>query len=137
MQQGVGPPRVCVHMRGGVALQAKHTCAVLLCNSPENDSKERLDWARAPLRKSGVSMCTKGSGTNSVSPPVRCCSSRRAAKCLAQDAGPSQCPNMMVDVVRRPTVRVAGGAPRVAVRLAKERAAELGPVGQRPPALHC
>ena len=67
-------------------------------------------------------MCTKGSGTNSEMPTplpeaaapaaaaaavARCCSARSVSRWRAHAAGASrsQCPNMMVAVVRRPTVR--------------------------------
>ena len=61
----------------------------------------------SPLRYTGASMCTKGSGTNSVMPPVRACKSRSAAMWRAQEAVLSRCPNMMVDDVRRPTLCAA------------------------------
>ena len=48
-------------------------------------------------------MCTKGSGTNSVMLPVRCCRSRMAMRWRAQFLGPSTWPNIMVAVVLSPT----------------------------------
>ncbi len=57
------------------------------------------DW---PRRCIGASMCTYGSGTNSVMPPVRSCRSRRASRCRAQWPMRSTWPNMIVDVVESP-----------------------------------
>src|SRR5690606_19470324 len=48
-------------------------------------------------------MATKGSGTNSVMPPVRACRSRMRSRWRAQWMGRSTWPNMMVAVVLRPT----------------------------------
>ncbi len=48
-------------------------------------------------------MCTNGSGTNSVKPPVRCCCSRRASRWRAQLRRPSTAPYMIVVVERSPT----------------------------------
>src|SRR5438093_1068067 len=45
-------------------------------------------------------MCTKGSGTNSVKPPLRRCWSRTRSRCRAQLRGPSTWPNMIVAVDR-------------------------------------
>ena len=56
-----------------------------------------------PLRHSGASMCTNGSGTNSVKPPVCSCRSRTCSRWRAQCRGDSTWPNMMVAVLRRPT----------------------------------
>ena len=49
-------------------------------------------------------MCTKGSGTNSVKPPVSRCSARVRSMCRAQLTGCSTEPNMMVMLERRPTL---------------------------------
>ena len=43
------------------------------------------------------------SGTNSVKPPVRSCSSRTTRMCSASSSGVSMWPNMTVTVERRPT----------------------------------
>jgi hypothetical protein len=58
------------------------------------------DWR---LRYIGAAMCTNGSGTNSVNPPVSACRSRVRSRCLAQFRGRSTCPNMMVMLERSPT----------------------------------
>src|SRR5215204_221963 len=47
-------------------------------------------------------MCTNGSGTNSVKPPLRRCCSRSAIRWRAHERGPSTWPNMIVVVERRP-----------------------------------
>ena len=47
-------------------------------------------------------MCTNGSGTNSVKPPVSRWSSRTASRWRAQFRGPSTWPNMIVLFERRP-----------------------------------
>ena len=60
-----------------------------------------------PRRYIGASMCTNGSGTNSVKPPVSACRSRKTSKCRAQFSGLSTCPYMMVDVVRSPSACAA------------------------------
>ena len=48
-------------------------------------------------------MWTKGSGMNSVNPPVRFCTSRVRTMCLAQCTGCSMLPNMIVMLERSPT----------------------------------
>ncbi len=48
-------------------------------------------------------MCTNGSGTNSVKPPVSFCRSRVRTRCRAQEIGRSIDPNMIVMFERRPT----------------------------------
>ena len=48
-------------------------------------------------------MWTKGSGTNSVKPPVSICSSRVRMRWVAQESAPSTAPNMMVTFELRPT----------------------------------
>ena len=55
-----------------------------------------------PRRYIGASMWTKGSGTNSVKPPVSACRSRSASRCFAHELEVSTCPYMMVEVVRNP-----------------------------------
>ena len=50
-----------------------------------------------------MAMCTNGSGTNSVKPPVSCCSARVRTRWRATCSGRSTCPNMMVTFERRPT----------------------------------
>src|SRR5881392_3314576 len=47
-------------------------------------------------------MCTNGSGTNSVKPPLRRCWSRRRRRWRAQLRGPSTWPNMIVVVDAQP-----------------------------------
>ena len=49
-------------------------------------------------------MCTNGSGTNSVKPPVSRCSARVTTMCRAQLCGCSTDPNMIVMLDRNPTV---------------------------------
>ena len=49
-------------------------------------------------------MCTKGSGTNSVNPPVSFWRSRVRTRCRAHDRGCSTAPNMMVTLERSPTL---------------------------------
>ena len=51
----------------------------------------------------GVAMCTKGSGTNSVKPPVSSWSARVRTRWRAQERGCSTEPNMMVTFELRPT----------------------------------
>ena len=48
-------------------------------------------------------MWTKGSGTNSVNPPVRRWISRITSRWFAQAIGSSICPNMIVDVDLKPS----------------------------------
>ena len=48
-------------------------------------------------------MCTNGSGTNSVKPPVSRCSARVRSRCRAQCTGRSTEPNMIVTLLRSPT----------------------------------
>ncbi len=48
-------------------------------------------------------MCTKGSGTNSVKPPVTFCRARVRTMWRAQDRGCSTAPNMIVTFERSPT----------------------------------
>ena len=50
-----------------------------------------------------MAMCTKGSGTNSVNPPVSRCRSRVRIMWRAHERGCSTAPNMMVTLDRRPT----------------------------------
>ena len=51
-----------------------------------------------------MAMCTKGSGTNSVKPPVSRCRARVRTMWRAQLTGCSTEPNMMVMLERRPTL---------------------------------
>ena len=60
-----------------------------------------------PWRYIGASMCTKGSGTNSVKPPVSTCRSRSASRWRDQASDVSTWPYMMVEVVRRPSLCAA------------------------------
>ena len=55
----------------------------------------------------GVAMCTKGSGTNSVKPPVSRCSARVRTRWRAHERGCSTAPNMMVTFERSPTLWAA------------------------------
>ena len=57
-----------------------------------------------PFQKNGASIWTKGSGTNSVIPPVRSWSRLMCRRCLAQCTGCSICPYIIVLVVRSPTL---------------------------------
>src|SRR5450631_4033969 len=50
-----------------------------------------------PRRYIGASMWTKGSGTNSVKPPVSACKSRSARRCFAHELEVSTCPYMIVE----------------------------------------
>ena len=52
----------------------------------------------------GAAMCTKGSGTNSVKPPVSRCRARVRTMWRAQLTGCSTEPNMIVTLERRPTL---------------------------------
>ena len=56
-----------------------------------------------PWRYIGASMCTNGSGTNSVKPPVSAWRSRVRIRWRAHDRGCSIEPNMIVTFERRPT----------------------------------
>ena len=56
-----------------------------------------------PCRKIGEAMWTKGSGTNSVKPPVRRWIWRSTSRWLAQERGPSMWPIIIVVVARRPS----------------------------------
>src|SRR5262249_56375679 len=60
-----------------------------------------------PRRYIGASMWTKGSGTNSVKPPVSACKSRSARRCFAHELDVSTCPYMMDEGVRSPAPRAA------------------------------
>ena len=58
------------------------------------------------VRPSSVWNGMNDSGTNSVKPPVRSCSSRTTRMCSASSHGSSMWPNITVTVERRPA-RVA------------------------------
>ena len=64
-----------------------------------------------PWMKIGVAMCTNGSGTNSVKPPVSFCRSRVRTRWRATCTGRSTVPCMIVTFDRRPTL--VRGAVRV------------------------
>ena len=55
------------------------------------------------VRPSSVWKGMKDSGTNSVKPPVRSCSSRTTRMCSASSQGSSMWPNMTVAVERMPS----------------------------------
>ena len=59
------------------------------------------------VRPSSVWNGMNDSGTNSVKPPVRACSSRTTRMCSASSSGSSMWPNITVTVERSPS-RVAG-----------------------------
>ncbi len=54
-----------------------------------------------------MAMCTKGSGTNSVNPPVSRCRARVTTRWRAHERGCSIAPNMIVTFERRPTAWAA------------------------------
>src|SRR3989337_2036820 len=73
----------------------------------------------------------KLSGTNSVKPPVRSCSSRTTRMCSASSQGSSICPNITVTVVRTPA---AWAASMISPQRAGRQAAEY--LGERELAGH-
>ena len=54
-----------------------------------------------PFRYIGASMCTNGSGTNSVKPPLRRCCSRARSRWRATCSGRSTWPNISVTFDRK------------------------------------
>ena len=69
-----------------------------------NSTSRKVGPRRAlPWMKIGVAMCTKGSGTNSVKPPVSFCRSRVRTRWRATCTGRSTEPCMIVTFERRPT----------------------------------
>ena len=80
-----------------------HGCSASRATACTSSVSPKVGPERArPRSHIGASMCTNGSGTNSVNPPDSRCCSRACRRWRAQFTGPSTWPNIIVTFERKP-----------------------------------